>query len=62
VRKASPGDRHGDVWVDTERSMAVYRHWKEWTRPASRYSPDGTRRPLWLKRPLKPAAEAYRLE
>jgi hypothetical protein len=61
VRKASPGDRHGDVWVDTERSMAVYRRWKEMARPASRYSPDGTRRPLWLKRPLKPAVEAYAL-
>jgi hypothetical protein len=24
-------------------------------------SPDGTRRPYWLLRPLKPAREAYRL-
>jgi anaerobic selenocysteine-containing dehydrogenase len=61
VRKAEPGDRHGDVWVDTKRSMAVYRQWLALTRPADRYSPDGTRRPLWLKRPLKPTKAAYRL-
>ena len=61
VTKAGPGDRHGDVWVDTERSMAVYRQWKALARPASQVSPDGTRRPFWLKRPLKPVAEAYRL-
>ncbi len=61
VRKADPGDRHGDVWVDTNRSMQVYREWVALTRPAFAISPDGTRRPLWLKRPLKPVPEAYRL-
>jgi hypothetical protein len=30
-------------------------------RPADRYSPDGTRRPFWMLRPLKPAREFYRL-
>ncbi len=30
-------------------------------RPADRFSPDGTRRPYWLIRPLKPSREAYRL-
>ncbi len=61
VRKAGPGENHGDVWVDTEKSMAVYREWVALARPASRFSPDGTRRPMWLKRPLKPVAAAYRL-
>ncbi len=61
VRKAPPGDRMGDVWVDIERSMEVYREWKALARPASHVSPDGTRRPGWLKRPMKPTAEAYRL-
>uniref|UniRef100_A0A7C1JW96 Formate dehydrogenase n=1 Tax=Caldilinea aerophila TaxID=133453 RepID=A0A7C1JW96_9CHLR len=61
VRKADPGDRHGDVWVDTNRSMQVYREWLAMTRPAHRFSPDGNRRPLWLKRPLKPQAAYYRL-
>ncbi|MGL4647914.1 MAG: formate dehydrogenase, partial [Caldilineaceae bacterium] len=61
VRKAPPGDKHGDVWVDVGKSMAVYNEWKAMARPAWRVSPDGTRRPLWLKRPLKPPTEAYRL-
>jgi hypothetical protein len=41
--------------------MAVYREWVAMTRSAVDYSPDGTRRPYWLKRPLKPVEEAYRL-
>ena len=61
VRKAAPGERHGDVVVDTNRSMKVYREWVAMTRPADKYSPDGTRRPYWLKRPLKPVREAYDL-
>ena len=60
VRKARPGERHGDVWVDTKKSMEVYREWKALTKPADRYSPDGTRRPYWLKRPLS-EREAYSL-
>jgi len=61
VAKAGPDDRHGDVFVDTNKSMEVYRRWTALTRPASGHSPDGTRRPLWLKRPLKPVVEAYQL-
>jgi anaerobic selenocysteine-containing dehydrogenase len=61
VRKAGPGEQYGDVWVDTNRSMAVYRQWHSLTRSAVDYSPDGTRRPAWLQRPLKPVAAAYRL-
>ena len=61
VRKAGPGEKFGDVWVDTNRSMAVYREWVAMTRSAVDYSPDGNRRPLWLKRPLKPVLEAYKL-
>ncbi|MCI0394253.1 MAG: molybdopterin-dependent oxidoreductase [Chloroflexi bacterium] len=61
VRKADPGDRYGDVWVDTNRSMGVYRRWLSMARPAASVSPDGTRRPAWLMRPLKPVAEAYQL-
>jgi anaerobic selenocysteine-containing dehydrogenase len=62
VSRAEPSDNYGDVWVDTNRSMAVYHEWVALTRPASKVSPDGTRRPYWLKRPLKPVKEAYRLE
>jgi anaerobic selenocysteine-containing dehydrogenase len=61
VRKAGPDEKYGDVWVDTNRSMAVYREWVAMTRSAVDYSPDGLRRPFWLKRPLKPVKEAYKL-
>jgi anaerobic selenocysteine-containing dehydrogenase len=61
VRKAAATDKHGDVWVDTQKSMAVYELWKTMTRSAVDVSPDGNRRPMWLKRPLKPVAEAYKL-
>ena len=41
--------------------MEVYQEWVDLTRSAVDHSPDGTRRPMWLKRPLKPVAAAYKL-
>ena len=61
VRKADPADRYGDISVDVAKSRAAYKEWMAKTRPASRYSPDGTRRPYWMLRPLKPSREVYRL-
>ncbi len=61
VCKASENEKYGDVYVDTNKSMQVYAEWLKLARPASKYSPDGTRRPYWLKRPLKPTKEAYKL-
>jgi anaerobic selenocysteine-containing dehydrogenase len=61
VRKATPDEKYGDVWVDTEKSMQIYRDWLALTRSATTHSPDGSRRPYWLKRPLKPVREAYKL-
>ena len=61
VRKADADEKAGDVFVDTNCSMEVYREWLATTRPADRVSPDGNRRPYWLARPLKPAKEAYKL-
>jgi hypothetical protein len=55
---AEPGDRYGDVVVDTNKSFQVYRDWLNKTRPGP--GPDGTRRPLWLDRPVKPTPDAYR--
>jgi hypothetical protein len=60
-RKAEPTDHYGDISVDVAKSRAAYQEWMEKTRPASRYSPDGTRRPYWMLRPLKPSREVYRL-
>jgi anaerobic selenocysteine-containing dehydrogenase len=61
VTRAKEGDNPGDVFVDTAKSREVYRKWLALTRPADKFSPDGTRRPYWMLRPLKPAREAYRL-
>jgi anaerobic selenocysteine-containing dehydrogenase len=61
IRRALPGDAYGDVVVDTGKMHRHYLQWLEMTRPADRVSPDGTRRPYWLLRPLKPSHQAYRL-
>ncbi len=61
VKKADPEDKYGDISVDTSKSRAVYKKWLALTRPADKFSPDGTRRPYWMLRPLKPAREFYRL-
>ncbi len=61
VTKAEPGDAYGDISVDTDRSRAAYRDWLEKTRSAREVSPDGTRRPYWLMRPLKPGPEVFRI-
>jgi anaerobic selenocysteine-containing dehydrogenase len=57
VQKAPHEDRYGDVFVDTARSMEVYRRWLATARPGP--GPGGLRRPLWLDRPLRPADEAF---
>ncbi len=61
VRKAEPADSYGDISVDLDKSRDVYRKWLSMTRPAAQVSPNGTRRPYWMLRPLKPALAAYRL-
>jgi len=61
VRRADPSDSYGDIAVDLAKSREVYRKWLAMTRPAAQVSPNGTRRPYWLLRPLKPAPSAYRL-
>jgi anaerobic selenocysteine-containing dehydrogenase len=61
VKRAEAGDADGDVSADVEASHRIYREWLARSRPATRYSPNGERRPYWLMRPLKPAREAYKL-
>jgi hypothetical protein len=61
VRPAGAADRHGDIAVDTAAAREVYQRWLALTRTAGQVSPDGTRRPRWLMRPLKPAADAFLL-
>lgn len=57
LEKAHPGDRYGDVSVNTKKSREVYLKWKDKTRPAP--GPDGLRRPLWFTRPLKPTEDQF---
>jgi hypothetical protein len=61
VKRAEPADRYGDVSVDTMKAREAYAEWLKLARPAGGHSPDGTRRPYWLLRPLKPGRETYKL-
>lgn len=61
VKRAEATDKYGDISVDTQKAREAYKRWLALTRPADTHSPDGTRRPYWLLRPLKPAREFYRL-
>ena len=57
LTKAEPGDRYGDISVDTNKSTEIYREWLAKTKPGP--GPGNLRRPLWLNRPVKPEASAY---
>jgi hypothetical protein len=57
VEKASPDDRCGDIYVDTNLSHSVYQKWKALARPAP--GPDNLRRPLWFPRVARPAESTY---
>jgi anaerobic selenocysteine-containing dehydrogenase len=61
ISRATGEDQYGDVVVDTAHARAQYADWLARARPASAVSPDGTRRPYWLMRPLRPTRDAYRL-
>ncbi|MGI8519108.1 MAG: molybdopterin-dependent oxidoreductase [Actinomycetota bacterium] len=61
VSRAEPGDSYGDIFVDTTKAHEIYQRWLELTRNALAVSPDETRRPFWLMRPLKPSKEVFRL-
>lgn len=60
LEKAHPEDTYGDIQVDTNKAFEEYRKWLAMTRPAP--GPGGLRRPLWFKRPVKPAEETYYIE
>jgi anaerobic selenocysteine-containing dehydrogenase len=57
LEKPGPGERYGDIEVDTAKSYAIVQEWLAMTRKPSRA--DGLRRPLWFLRALRPAKEAY---
>jgi anaerobic selenocysteine-containing dehydrogenase len=57
IEKAHEEDRYGDVFVDTDKSFAIYKEWLAMTRPAP--GPGGLRRPLWMNRPFRPDESTY---
>jgi len=57
VEKAHPGDKYADVYVDTQKSMEVYRKWLAMTRPGPQE--DGLRRPEVFERPFRPDREMF---
>ena len=57
LEKAHADDKYGDIFVDTNKSFEVYKKWLAMTRPAP--GPNGLRRPLWMKRALRPAEEMF---
>ena len=59
VTRAQPDDLYGDIFVDTAKSMEVFREWMARARPAP--GPGGLRRPLWFSRAVRPADETYRV-
>ena len=59
MSRADPGDRYGDVYVDSRRSTAVYREWLAKARAT--VGPGGQRRPEFLMRPVKPVRRAFRV-
>ena len=61
IQKAKTSAQYGEIVVDTDKAHQIFKSWLETTRPADLYSPDGTRRPYWLLRPLKPAKKVYKL-
>jgi anaerobic selenocysteine-containing dehydrogenase len=57
LSKAEPGDRYGDIFVDTRKSHQVFTEWLAMAKPAP--GPGNLRRPIWLNRPVKPTRDAY---
>ena len=57
LKKAHPGDRYGDVYVDTEKSKEIYRRWLSMTRPGP--LENGLRRPEVFDRPYRPDRDVY---
>ncbi len=59
LERPSPGDRYGDIFVDTGKAHEVYKRWLKMTRGAP--GPGNLRRPLWLPRVYRPSPDAFYL-
>lgn len=61
VTKAGPDDTYGDVSANTSKMYLIYRDWLSRTRNIADVSPNGERRPHWIKRPLRPTRDVWRI-
>src|SRR5579859_5625456 len=59
LEPAHRGDSYGDIEVDPRKAEEIYQRWIAMTRPQT-HRPDGLRRPLWMIRPYRPAASAFK--
>jgi hypothetical protein len=57
IEPVKPEDKYGDIFVDTNKSMEVYREWLKMARPAP--GPNNLRRPLWMNRALRPDESTF---
>ena len=60
ISNPEPGEKYGDIFVDTNKSFEHFKKWNEWAK-ARETHPDGLRRPLWMARPLNPQLKNYYL-
>ena len=60
LSKPGPGEKYGDILVDTNRSQEIFRQWNQWAKERETH-PEGLRRPLHLNRPLAPERESWYL-
>ena len=57
IFSAGSEDLYGNISVDTHKARDAFKRWLSLCRPGP--GPDGSRRPFWLQRPLKPHPDAY---
>ena len=61
ISKPEPGEKYGDIFVDTNKSFEHFKKWNEWAKERETH-PDGLRRPLWMGRPLTPKTKQFYLD
>ncbi len=60
LSKPGPGEKYGDIFVDTNKSFEYYKKWNQWAKDRETH-PDNLRRPLWMGRTLAPIIDQFYL-
>jgi len=61
LSKPGPGEKYGDIFVDTNKSFEYFKQWNQWARDRETH-PDNLRRPLWMGRTLAPVKDEFYLK